>query len=80
MNSLTIRTWFVGQIGQLYAVEKKLREKKAGPAAAGSDAELAIAVRSWNRLRRAMELTRRRLCPKDYWERLLTMRSSAGKC
>jgi hypothetical protein len=27
-----LAAWFVGQIGQLYAVEKKLREQKAGPA------------------------------------------------
>ena len=26
-----LAAWFVRQIGQLYAVEKKLREQKAGP-------------------------------------------------
>jgi len=52
-----------GQIGQLYAVEKKLREQKAGPA-------LRQAMRAWqsqpvlNRLHRAMELTRRKTLPQ----------------
>jgi transposase len=55
--------WFVGQIGQLYAVEKKLREQKAGPT-------LRQAMRAWqsqpvlNRLHRAMALTRRKSLPQ----------------
>jgi hypothetical protein len=55
--------WFVRQIGQLYAVEKKLREQKAGPA-------LRQATRAWQsqpvlaRLHRAMELTRRKTLPQ----------------
>ena len=55
--------WFVGQIGQLYAVEKKLREQKAGP-------QLRAAMRVWQsrpvleRLRRGMELIRRRTLPQ----------------
>jgi hypothetical protein len=58
-----LTAWFVGQIGQLYAVEKKLREQKAGPA-------LRQAMRAWqsqpvlNRLHRAMELTRRKTLPQ----------------
>ena len=39
-----LAAWFVGQIGQLYAVEKKLREQKAGPALRAGDASLAIAT------------------------------------
>ena len=52
----------MGQIGQLYGVEKKLREKKAGP-------QLRAAMRRWQsrpvlaRLHRAMELVRRRTLP-----------------
>lgn len=73
--------WLVGQIGQLYAVEKHLREQKAGP-------QLRAAVRAWQsrpileRLQRAMTVVRRRVLPKsllgqaiDYalsrWETLL---------
>ena len=58
-----LAAWFVGQIGQLYAVEKKLREQKAGPA-------LRQAMRAWqsqpvlNRLHRAMELMRRKTLPQ----------------
>src|ERR1017187_8118705 len=58
-----LAAWFVGQIGQLYVVEKKLREQKAGPA-------LRQAVRAWqsqpvlNRLHRAMALTRRKTLPQ----------------
>jgi hypothetical protein len=58
-----LAAWFVGQIGQLYAVEKKLREQKAGPA-------LRQAMLTWqwqpvlNRLHRAMELTRRKTLPQ----------------
>jgi transposase len=56
--------WFMGQIGKLYAVEKHLREQKAGP-------QLRAAVRAWQsrpiltRLRRAMEVVRRRVLPKS---------------
>ena len=62
LERLTV-AWFVGQIGQLYAVEKKLREQKAGPA-------LREAMRAWqslpvlNRLYRAMELIRRKTLPQ----------------
>jgi transposase len=56
--------WLMGQIGKLYAVEKQLREQKAGP-------QLRAAVRAWQsrpilvRLRRAMEVVRRRVLPKS---------------
>lgn len=56
--------WLVGQIGRLYAVEKQLREEKAGP-------RLRAAVRAWQsrpileRLRRAMGVVRRRVLPKS---------------
>lgn len=56
--------WLVGQIGLLYAVEKHLRERKAGP-------QLRAAVRAWQsrpilaRLRRALEVVRRRVLPKS---------------
>jgi transposase len=55
--------WFVRQIGQLYAMEKKLREQIAAPA-------LRQVMRAWqsqpvlNRLHRAMELTRRKTLPQ----------------
>lgn len=58
-----LAAWFVGQIGQLYAVEKKLREQKAGPA-------LRQTMRAWQsqpvltRLHRAMELIRRKTLPQ----------------
>jgi len=58
-----LAAWFVGQIGQLYSVEKRLRTRKAGPA-------LRQAIRAWqsqpvlNRLHRAMELTRRKTLPQ----------------
>jgi len=58
-----LAAWFVRQIGQLYAVEKKLRERKAVPA-------LRQAMRAWQsqpvltRLHRAMELTRRKTLPQ----------------
>ncbi len=58
-----LAAWFVRQIGLLYAVEKELREKKAGP-------HLRAAMRSWQsrpilaRLRRAMELVRERTLPQ----------------
>jgi hypothetical protein len=58
-----LAAWFVGQIGQLYAVEKKLREQKAGPA-------LREAMRAWQsqpvltRLHRAMELIRGKTLPQ----------------
>ena len=56
--------WLVGQIGRLYAVEKQLRAQNAGP-------KLRTAVRAWQsrpilaRLRRAMEVVRRRVLPKS---------------
>src|SRR5208282_2584625 len=58
-----LAAWFVRQIGKLYAVEKKLREQKAGPA-------LRQAMRAWqsqpvlNRLHRAMELIRKKTLPQ----------------
>ena len=58
-----LTAWFVRQIGQLYAVEKKLREQKAGPA-------LRQAMRVWQsqpvltRLHRAMEFVRRKTLPQ----------------
>jgi transposase len=58
-----LAAWFVRQIGLLYAVEKKLREKNAGP-------QLRAAMRVWQsrpvlqRLLRAMELVRRRTLPQ----------------
>jgi hypothetical protein len=58
-----LAAWFVRQIGLLYAVEKKLRGQKAGPA-------LRQAMRVWqsqpvlDRLRRAMELARRKTLPQ----------------
>ena len=58
-----LAAWFVRQIGLLYAVEKELRQKKAGP-------QLRAAVRAWQsrpvlqRLHRAMELVRRRTLPQ----------------
>lgn len=56
--------WLVGQIGRLYGVEKQLREHRAGP-------QLRAALRAWQsrpileRLRRAMEVVRRRVLPKS---------------
>jgi hypothetical protein len=58
-----LAAWFVRQIGLLYAVEKLLREKKAGP-------RLRASIRNWQsrlvleRLLRAMELVRRRTLPQ----------------
>ncbi len=58
-----LAAWLVRQIGLLYAVEKLLREQKAGP-------RLRAAMRNWQsrpvleRLRRAMELVRRRTLPQ----------------
>jgi transposase len=58
-----LAAWFVRQIGLLYAVEKKLREQKAGPA-------LRQTVRVWqskpvlNRLHRALESIRRKTLPQ----------------
>jgi transposase len=58
-----LAAWFVRQIGHLYAVEKELRQKKAGP-------QLRAAIRSWQsrpvlqRFRRAMELVRGRTLPQ----------------
>jgi transposase len=58
-----LAAWFVRQIGLLYAVEKRLRRQKAGPA-------LRHAVRAWQsqpvleRLHRAMKLVRQRTLPQ----------------
>ncbi len=63
MAETKLAVWFVGQIGQLYGVEKQLREQKAGLA-------LRQAMRVWqsqpvlNRLHRAMELIRRKTLPQ----------------
>lgn len=81
LTETKLAAWFVRQIGLMYAVEKELRQKQAGP-------RLRAAVRAWQsrpvleRLRRAMELIRRRTLPQgllgqaiDYalkrWEALL---------
>jgi transposase len=59
-----LAAWFVGQIGLLYGVEKHLRQHRAGP-------QLRVAMRVWQsrpvlvRLRRAMELVRRRVLPQS---------------
>lgn len=59
-----LAAWIVGQIGLLYAVEKTLREQKAGP-------KLRASVRAWQsrpilkRLRQAMESVRRRVLPQS---------------
>jgi transposase len=58
-----LAAWYIRQIGQLYAVEKRLRETKAGP-------RLRAAMRTWQsrpvleRLHRAMELVRQRTLPQ----------------
>ena len=58
-----LAAWVVGQIALLYAVEKELREKKAGP-------QLRAATRAWrsqpilDRLRRGLESLRRRSLPQ----------------
>src|SRR5208282_5864763 len=58
-----LAAWFIRQIGHLYAVEKELRQKKAGP-------QLRAAMRAWQsrpvlqRLRQAMELVRGRTLPQ----------------
>ena len=58
-----IAAWYVGKIGLLYAVEKKLREQTAGP-------QLRAAMRVWQsrpvlaRLHRQIELVRGRLYRK----------------
>jgi transposase len=59
-----LAAWLVQQIGLLYGVEKHLHRQKAGP-------DMRAAVRLWQsqpiltRLRRAMELVRRRVLPKS---------------
>jgi len=61
-----LAAWFMKQIGLMYAVEKKLRESRRG----GTGPELRQAVRQWQsgpvlkRLRKAMELVRRRTLPQ----------------
>ncbi len=63
LGETRLAAWFVGQIGQLYVVEKQLREQKAKP-------RLRAAKRLWQsrpvlvRLHRAMELIRRRTLPQ----------------
>ena len=63
LTETKLAAWFVGQIGLLYAVEKKLREQKAGP-------QLRAAMRVWQsrpvlaRMHRAMELIRRKTLPQ----------------
>jgi transposase len=63
LDESKLAAWFVRQIGLLYAVEKKLRQQKAGPA-------LRQAVRVWQsrpvltRLHLAMERVRRRTLPQ----------------
>jgi hypothetical protein len=63
LSESKVSAWFVRQIGLLYAVEKDLRKKKAGP-------QLRVAMRVWQsrpvlkRLRRAMELVRGRTLPQ----------------
>lgn len=58
-----IAAWFIKQIGFMYAVEAKLRAQRAGP-------KLRLAVRAWQttpvltRLRKAMEIVRRRTLPQ----------------
>jgi transposase len=75
MAETKLAAWFVGQIGQLYEVERKLRQQKAGPI-------LRQAMRAWqlqpvlNRLHRAMELIRRKTLPQGLLERGLTVREA----
>ena len=63
LSESKVAAWFVGQIGLLYVMEKKLRAQRAGP-------RLRAAMRVWQsrpvleRLRRAMELVRRRTLPQ----------------
>ena len=63
LGETKLAVWFLRQIGHLYAVEKKLREQKAGPA-------LRQTMRAWQaqpvltRLHGAMELIRRRTLPQ----------------
>jgi transposase len=63
LSESKLAAWFVRQIGLLYCVEKQLRQKKADP-------KLRAAVRVWQsrpilqRLRKAMELVRRRTLPQ----------------
>ena len=63
LGETRLAAWFARQIGHLYAIEKKLREHKAGPA-------LRQAMRAWKaqpvlaRLHRAMELIRRKALPQ----------------
>jgi len=63
LSETKLAAWFVRQIGLLYAVEKELREKHAGP-------QLRATMRAWQsrpvlaRLRRAMGLVRDRTLPQ----------------
>lgn len=62
-----LAAWLMRQIGLLYAVEKALRESRRD----GTGPQLRAAVRAWQsrpileRLRRAMEVVRRRVLPKS---------------
>jgi transposase len=58
-----LAAWFVGQIGQLYAVEKRLREQKAGPALRQA-MRVSHSQPVLTRLNHAMELIRRRTLPQ----------------
>jgi hypothetical protein len=63
LSETKLAAWFIYQIGLLYDVERALREQEAGPA-------LRQAMRVWQsqpvlkRLRRAMELMRRKTLPQ----------------
>jgi transposase len=63
LGETRLAAWFARQIGHVYAIEKKLREHKAGPA-------LRQAMRAWKaqpvlaRLHRAMQLIRRKALPQ----------------
>ncbi len=58
-----LAAWFVGQIGQLYAVEKELREQRAGPALRQT-MRVCQSQPVLTRLHRAMELIRRKTLPQ----------------
>ncbi len=49
--------WFVRQIGQLYAIEKKLREQKAGPALRGMRGALRNTRLQFEELRQTLVRT-----------------------
>jgi transposase len=78
MAETKLAVWFVRQIGLLYAVEKKLREQKAGPA-------LRHAMRAWqaqpvlDRLHRAMELARRKGLPQGLFAQAIDYALKRGE-